>query len=181
MDRSPSRSQLLNLDLIADAALDEGIATFTMPAIAARLGVAPTELHQHVRGREHVQVRAIERAALSVEWPDPELPWRDLLRGIAHTVWTICQRYSGYDVAAMSPPGWPAGLIDQVTPYIASLHRQGATIEDASVAVEIAGNHALAVSRRHARSGLPADPTAPAWDNRRLEIALSGLETRLLR
>lgn len=181
MDRNPSRSQLLNPDLIADAALDEGIATFTMPAIAARLGVEPAELREHVRDREQLQVRAIERAALSVDWPDPELPWRDLIRAITRTVWAVCQRYPGYDVAAMSPPAWPTALIDHVAPYIASLHRQGATIEDASVAVEIAGAHALATSRLRARSDAPASQADPAWDDRRLEIVLTGLETRLLR
>lgn len=181
MDRNPSRSQLLNADVIADAALEIGIATFTMPAVAARLGVELAELHDHVRDRTQVQVRAIERAALSVDWPDPGLPWRELIRALTHTVWTICQRYPGYDVAAMSPPGWPTRLVEQVAPYIASLHHQGATIEDASVVVEIAGNHALATSRMHAGSGDPTDPTARPWDNRRLEIVLSGLATRLLR
>ena len=155
MDRRPGRPRSLNLELIVDAVLEDGIASFSMPSVAARLGVAHSGLYRYVQDRDELLVAAIERAALSVDWPEPDLPWRDLLRDITHSVWAICERHPGYDVVALSPPKWPQRIVDQVTPYIASLHDQGFTIEDATVAVQIAGNLALTTSARGSVGAYP--------------------------
>jgi AcrR family transcriptional regulator len=158
-----------------------------MPSIAARLGVAHSGLYRYVRDRDELLVSAIERAALSVDWPEADLPWRDLLREIARSVWAICERYPGYDVAALSPPYWPKRIVAQVSPYIASLHEQGFTIEDASVAVEIAGNLALTTSVKGTTGAYPlartnGDRTAARhfWHDRVLDIVLEGLNSRVL-
>jgi AcrR family transcriptional regulator len=187
MNRRPGRPRSLSLELIVDAVLEDGIATFSMPSIAARLGVAHSGLYRYVRDRDELLVVAIEHAALSVDWPDPDLPWRDLLHEIAQSVWAICERYPGYDIAALSPPRWPERVIEQVTPYIASLNEQGFTIEDASVAVEIAGNLALTTSIKGRSGGYPL-PRASGdgiasrhdWHDRILEIVLDGLDSRVL-
>ena len=187
MDRRPGRPRSLSLELIVDAVLEDGIATFSMPSIAARLGVAHSGLYRYVKDRDELLVKAIEKAALSVDWPEADLPWRDLLGDVARSVWTICERYPGYDVVALSPPKWSERIIGQVTPYISSLHQQGFTIEDATVAVQIAGNLALTTSVR----GTGTYPLARTnrerttaqrheWHDRILEIVLDGLDSRLL-
>ena len=187
MDRRPGRPRSLSLELIVDAVLEDGIATFSMPSIAARLGVAHSGLYRYVKDRDELLVKAIEKAALSVDWPEADLPWRDLLGDVARSVWTICERYPGYDVVALSPPKWPERIVGQVTPYISSLHRQGFTIEDATVAVQIAGNLALTTSVR----GTGSYPLARTngertvsqrhdWHDRILDIVLDGLGSRLL-
>lgn len=163
--------------MITEAVLADGIATFSMPSIASRLGVAHSGLYRYVRDRDELLVSSIEQAALSVDWPDADLPWRDLLHEIARTVWSICERYPGYDRAALSPPYWPKRIIEQVAPYISSLHRQGFTIEDASVAVEIAGNLALTTSVT-AREDDPQ--TRLARHDRVLDVVLDGLRSRVL-
>lgn len=188
MDRRPGRPRALSMELIVDAVLDDGIATFSMPSIAARLGVAHSGLYRYVEDREELLVKAIEQAALSVDWPDPDLPWRDLLREITQSVWSICERYPGYDIVALSPPKWPERVVEQVTPYIASLHDQGFTIEDASVAVQIAGNLALTTSVKGTAGSYPLarvnGDRSPAarrdWHDRLLEIVLDGLGSRVL-
>ena len=187
MDRRPGRPRSLSLEVIVEAVLEDGIATFGMPSVAARLGVAHSGLYRYVRNRDELLVAAIEHAALSVDWPDATQPWRNLLREIARSVWAICERYPGYDIAALSPPYWPTRIIEQVTPYIASLHDQGFTIEDASVAVEIAGNLALTTSVRSSAGAYPAartngDRSAAQhnWHDRILDIVLDGLDSRVL-
>jgi AcrR family transcriptional regulator len=188
MDRRPGRPRSLSLDLIVDAVLEDGIATFSMPSVAARLGVAHSGLYRYVQDRDELLVAAIERAALSVDWPEPDLPWRDLLREITRSVWAICERYPGYDVVALSPPKWPQRVVEQVTPYIASLHDQGFTIEDATVAVQIAGNLALTTSVKGTVGAYPlsrrnGDSTAASrhdWHDRILDIMLDGLGDRVL-
>ncbi|KAA1394337.1 TetR/AcrR family transcriptional regulator [Aeromicrobium ginsengisoli] len=188
MDRRPGRPRSLSLELIVDAVLEDGIATFSMPSIAARLGVAHSGLYRYVTDRDELLVAAIEKAALSVDWPEPDLPWRQLLGDVARAVWTICERYPGYDVVALSPPKWPERIVGQVTPYISSLHKQGFTIEDATVAVQIAGNLALTTSVKGTSGSYPlarinGDRTATQrhdWHDRILDIVLDGLGSRLL-
>lgn len=188
MDRRPGRPRSLSLELIVDAVLEDGIATFSMPSIAARLGVAHSGLYRYVKDRDELLVHAIEAAALSVDWPDADKPWRELLRDITRSVWAICERYPGYDVVALSPPKWPQRVVEQVVPYIASLHDQGFTIEDATVAVQIAGNLALTTSVKGTTGAYPlarinGDRTTAAkhdWHDRILDIVLDGLGSRVL-
>lgn len=186
MDRRPGRPRSLSLELIVDAALADGISTFSMPSIASRLGVAHSGLYRYFKDRDELLVHAIETAALSVDWPDADQPWRDLLRDITRTVWGICERYPGYDIAALSPPKWPERVVDQVTPYIASLRDQGFTIEDATVAVQIAGNLALTTSVKATTGAYPLSrtngdrPHRLDWHDRILDIVLDGLDSRVL-
>lgn len=176
------------MELIVNAVLEDGIATFSMPSIAARLGVAHSGLYRYVKDRDELLVNAIGAAALSVDWPDADMPWRDLLREVARSVWAICERYPGYDLVALSPPKWPERVVEQITPYISSLHRQGFTIEDATVAVQIAGNLALTTSVKGTAGSYPLARTngdrSPAdrhdWHDRILEIVLDGLGSRAL-
>ncbi|MEV7398642.1 helix-turn-helix domain-containing protein [Aeromicrobium sp. NPDC092404] len=188
MDRRPGRPRSLSLDVIVEAVLEEGIATFSMPSVAARLGVAHSGLYRYVTDRDELLMSAIERAALSVDWPDADLPWRDLLREVARSVWAICDRYPGYDLVALSPPKWPQRIVEQVTPYIRSLHDQGFTIEDATVAVQVAGNLALTTSVKGTagtyplarRDGQPTTTARHEWHDRILDIVLDGLGGRVL-
>jgi AcrR family transcriptional regulator len=188
MDRSPGRPRSLSLDLIVDAVLADGIATFSMPSVAARLGVAHSGLYRYVEDRDDLLVSAIEKAALSVDWPDADTAWRELLTQITHSVWAICERYPGYDVVALSPPKWSPGIIEKVTPYIASLHDQGFTIEDATVAVQVAGNLALTTSVKGTvgtfalsrTNGNLSSSARHEWHDRILEIVLDGLSSRVL-
>jgi hypothetical protein len=106
------------------------------------------------------------------------------MRAITETIWTICDRYPGYDVVALSPPRWPQRVIEQATPYIGSLHAQGFTIEDASVAIEVSGSLALTTSVVKAGHAAMATtdgrPNAArhAWHDRAFEMVLGGLESR---
>lgn len=189
MDRRPGRPRSLSLEVIVEAALEDGIATFSMPSVAARLGVAHSGLYRYVKDRDELLIRAIEHAALSVDWPKADLPWRELLRDITESVWAICERYPGYDLVALSPPKWPQRVVEQVTPYIRSLHDQGFTIEDATVAVQIAGNLALTTFVKGTAGSYPlarrnGEPTTMAarheWHDRVLDIVLDGLGGRAL-
>ncbi|AXT86011.1 TetR/AcrR family transcriptional regulator [Aeromicrobium sp. A1-2] len=184
MDRKPGRPRLLSLDAIVEAVLADGISTFSMPSVAARLGVAHSGLYRYVHDGDDLLVSAIERAALSAHWPEADLPWRDLLREISHTVQNVCERYPGYAVAALSPPRWSTKMVDQIGPYIISLQRQGFTIEDASVAVTLAGNLALTtslagVTAAQRSTDIPRESSL-AQQARVLDIVLDGLAGRLI-
>ena len=78
MDRKPGRPRALTVDVIAAAALEDGIATFSMPSVARRLGVAHSGLYRYVTDRDDLLVQTLDRAFLGTTWPSGDLPWADL-------------------------------------------------------------------------------------------------------
>ena len=90
------RTPLLSADRIADAALELVNTTggFTMPALAARLGVRPSSLYNHVAGRDAIVELLRERAMSEVELPsvdpdEPPRPWRNATR--FNRMWCPCK------------------------------------------------------------------------------------------
>ena len=67
------RTPLLSADRIADAALELVNTTggFTMPALAARLGVRPSSLYNHVAGRDASSCPALTRTSPRVPGATP--------------------------------------------------------------------------------------------------------------
>ena len=197
MERKPGRPRALTVDVIAQAALDDGIATFSMPSVARRLGVAHSGLYRYVEDRDDLLVRALDRAVAAASWPDPDLPWRELLAAVGDSIWQMCEDHQGLDRAALSVPRSPKGMEDKVEAYVESVRRQGFLIEDAAVAVEFVITLALTASAEMRRleaieakhSDGPKPPVLKAYDTeevwrgrgwyaRKLEIVLTGLEPR---
>src|SRR5215207_4660637 len=199
MERKPGRPRALTVDMIAQAALDDGIATFSMPSIARRLGVAHSGLYRYVADRDDLLVEALDRAVLGVTWPSATLEWEQLLRAIGDTVWELCEKHPGLDRAALSAPKSPRAIEGHVEQYIQSIQGQRFLLEDAAVAVEFVITLALTASaemqRLHAiearRDAAPQPPILKAYDteevwrghglyDRKLELLLAGLAQRRL-
>lgn len=197
MDRKPGRPRALTVDVIAQAALDDGIATFSMPSVARRLGVAHSGLYRYVEDRDDLLVRALDKAILAATWPDANLPWQDLLKGIGDTIWQMCEDHPGLDTAALGAPRSPRAVEERIEKYIESLQHQGFKLEDAAVAVEFVITLALtasaemrrlkAIEQAHANG--PKLPVLKAYDteevwrghgwyDRKLDIVLAGLDQR---
>jgi AcrR family transcriptional regulator len=190
---------MLSVDLIAQAALDDGIATFSMPSVAARLGVAHSGLYRYVSDREELVVHALERAVLGAEWPSTDLPWVELLRAYGDTCWRVCETYPGYDSAALSAPYWSDAVVELVAGYADALRAQGFSRADAAIAIDFISTLVLTSSveaARHDRMvAARAAGKAPVSTNRlwepdddwqhrgrydsRLEVVLDGLANRV--
>jgi len=200
MDRKPGRPRALTVDAIAHAALDDGIATFSMPSVARRLGVAHSGLYRYVTDRDDLLIQAMDIAFGSTTWPDADLPWTDLIREIGHAVWRSCNAYPGLDRASQLAPRPSPTLLAKMDPWIRSIHEQDFLLEDAAVAVEFVISLALDCSGTMAqlngmqRSLLQRDdiPMLKAFDtdevwsgrglyDRKLEIFLTGLESRRIK
>ena len=91
------RIPLLSGERIADAALELVTSTggFTMPAVAARLGVRPSSLYNHVAGRDTIVELLRERAMSEVDLPDDDgtRPWHDVVADIARSYRRSYARY----------------------------------------------------------------------------------------
>lgn len=198
MDRKPGRPRGLTVDVIVQAALDDGISAFSMPSVARRLGVAHSGLYRYVEDREDLLVRALEHVVEDAIWPPADLPWKELLHGVGDTIWQMCEAYPGLDRAALSVPRSPRTVEARVETYIESLLGQGFTQEDAAVAVDFVISLALSASAEMRRlAGIEAqhahEPKRPVlkaydteevwrgrgWYDRKFEIIIAGLEQRL--
>lgn len=197
MERRPGRPRALTIDVIAQAALDDGVDKFSMPSVARRLGVAHSGLYRYVTDRDDLQVRAIDKAILATQWPGNDLPWDDLLRAIGDAVWAACEAYPGLDRASQLTQGSPPSLMTMLTGWVASVEAQGFNSADAAVAVEfplaLATDASTHMGRLRKMKQLHVDTgdlpvisqfdTEEVWAgrgmyDRKLEIFIAGLATR---
>lgn len=199
MDRKPGRPRALTVDVIAAAALEDGIATFSMPSVARRLGVAHSGLYRYVTDRDDLLVRTLDRAFLATSWPSGDLPWKDLLREIGDAVWRACDAHPGLDRASQMAHRASPALLTMMEGWITSLRDQDFAPIDAAMAVEFVISLALDCSAQMARLGRVerselqrADmPVYKEYDNdevwsgrglydRKLDVVVAGLTTRRL-
>nr|MCW2727521.1 hypothetical protein [Aeromicrobium sp.] len=197
MDRKPGRPRALTVDVIAAAALDDGVATFSMPSVARRLGVAHSGLYRYVADRDDLLVQALDKAFLSTTWPEGDLPWDELLTEIGHSVWRACDLHPGLDRATQLAPKPAPTLLQMMSGWVDTLHDQHFLVEDAAVAVEFVITLALDSSSQMARlarmerADLRRDdiPVLKAFDtdevwlgrgiyDRKLDIFIAGLALR---
>ena len=194
MDRKPGRPRALTVDQIAQAALDDGLDSFSMPSVARRLGVAHSGLYRYVTDREALLVTAVDRAVNTIEWPDADQPWEDLLRAVGEGMWQLCDNHPGLDRASLAGSRAAPTSIRLIETYVAQLHREGFTLEDAAVAVNFVITLTLMASadmariRRHGHSTVAGSDSEilkaydadeahsdRGWYARKLDIVISGL------
>jgi AcrR family transcriptional regulator len=184
------------MEHIMDAVLADGLATFSMPSIARRLGVAHSGLYRYFPDREGLVVLVLDKIAREASWPLSSLLWREQLTGIGETFWTICTTYPGYDVTALGTDHVSPGFVDAMTPHVESMHAQGLDKVEATAAIEFVANMTLncsiAATRlrkveqrpeapEHSVDGF-SDPdmwTGRGWYQRHLDVHLDGLQARL--
>ncbi|MCW2789391.1 MAG: TetR family transcriptional regulator [Aeromicrobium sp.] len=196
MRTKPGRPRQLTVDQIIDAVLAEGLATFSMPQIARRLNVAHSGLYRYVDSREHLLVLAMDRIAREAPWPSTDLDWRDEITAIGETLWGLCQRYTGYDVAAVTARNISPGFVEKLTPHVESLCEHGLDLIDATAAIDFIRTLVLNSSIDAARmQSLTTDQDVPehsipgftdpekwsgrGWYQRHLDTHLDGLAQRL--
>ncbi|MFH8866757.1 TetR/AcrR family transcriptional regulator [Streptomyces griseus] len=163
--RRPGRPPSLTRAAIAEAALAEGVATFSMPGVAARLGVGHSTLYRCVDNREALVRLAVELVAERTVWPSAGPAWRALLTGFADALWGACEAFPGLDEAILTTPGTPRVMVDLLTGYGGALVGAGLTPRDAAVAVDFVAD--LVFSSSVAMRGL----------DRRLPDAAGGSST----
>ncbi|MDX6232615.1 MAG: hypothetical protein QOH68_1599 [Nocardioidaceae bacterium] len=196
MNAKPGRPRTLSDDQIIDAVLAEGLGTFSMPSVAARLGVVHSGLYRYFTDREDLVVQVLDRIARSAPWPAVDLPWREHLEQIGETLWAVCAEYPGYDITALRARSVSPGFLEMITPHVEALQREGLDLVDATAAIELVRTLVLTSSMEAARleaiadradltdHAIPgfADPEKWAgrgWYRRHLSTWLDGLAQRI--
>ncbi|MFD5869112.1 TetR/AcrR family transcriptional regulator [Corynebacterium sp. NPDC060344] len=88
-----------------DAALELGLDSFTLGAVAKELGVSTPSLYRIVESRSDLVELSLARTADSLVAPPAELPWPDQLRHYVDTMWALLENHPGVDRAIMDYPG----------------------------------------------------------------------------
>ena len=156
-------------DDVVDAALEIGIAEFTLTAVAKQLGVAVSGLYRTITSREDLLAACLERIAAQIEVPRPGKRWPDTVRAHAEAVWEMLERYPGLAGVIMGVPWAHQVLGRPVSQAGQALLEGGLEADEAGVVLDFVGDTVIAthaqieVMRSPAgRPELPTTSRAPA-------------------
>ncbi|WP_051795272.1 TetR/AcrR family transcriptional regulator [Kibdelosporangium aridum] len=135
--RKTGRPPSLTRDDVARAALEEGVATLSMPSVARRLGVGHSTLYHYVHDRDDLVLAALDLAMREFDWPPADIGWRELLTAFADTLWRFLQQHPGMGEVIQSAPGRPSTIPELATAYLARLRAEGLTDRDAATALDV--------------------------------------------
>lgn len=122
------------------AAFDEGIDTFTLSAIANRVGVVTPALYRLFSSRDDIVVACLDAAAASIATPPPGAEWRDVLRMWADECWRLCEDYPGINRVVYSVASAMARVAVVLDRYAESLAPHGITRRQAMFALDFIGD-----------------------------------------
>lgn len=104
MRKRPGRKPVFTRRQVIDAALAEGIGSFTLRAVAERLGVKATALYRVFSSRQELQLAAMNAISRDIE-PDPRLrTWQEALRDVVNRYWDMCSRYPEAATVILTQP-----------------------------------------------------------------------------
>jgi AcrR family transcriptional regulator len=121
-DKKTAQRRTLTRDKIVDEAMRladaEGLDALSMRRVAQAVGVTPMSLYNHVANKERLIDAMVDRVVSEIESPDPEGPWREMMRARAVSMREVLFRHHWASVP----------LIGRITNGPATLHDANATL-----------------------------------------------------
>jgi len=142
ISKRPGRRPAFTRRQAIDAALAEGIETFTLRAVADRLGVKATALYREFSSRQELQVAAIAEIMVDID-PDPNVAsWQDALRQIVDRQWALCERYPEAPLVLMTQPETFGAVMPRCAAIVQGLAELGIPggVEGAAFAFDFVGD-----------------------------------------
>ena len=146
-------------DDVVDAALEIGIADFTLTAVAKHLGVAVSGLYRTISSREDLLAACLERIAAKVDVPAAGRRWPDAVRAHAEAIWTMLERYPGLAGVIMGVPWAHQLFAAPVAQACQVLIDGGLGVEEAGVVLDFVGDTVIST---HAQIEVMRSPVAPS-------------------
>ena len=144
-------------DDVVDAALEIGIAEFTLTAVAKHLGVAVSGLYRTISSREDLLAACLERIAAEVETPGAGRRWPDAVRAHAEAIWAMLERYPGLAGVIMGVPWAHQLFAAPVAQACQVLVDGGLGAEEAGVVLDFVGDTVIST---HAQIEVMRSPVA---------------------
>ena len=151
-------------DDVVDAALEIGIAEFTLTAVAKHLGVAVSGLYRTISSREDLLAACLERIAAEVETPGAGRRWPDAVRAHAEAIWAMLERYPGLAGVIMGVPWAHQLFAAPVAQACQVLVDGGLGVEEAGVVLDFVGDTVISTHAQIEVMRSPAgrpEPPAP--------------------
>ena len=146
-------------DDVVNAALEIGIAEFTLTAVAKRLGVAVSGLYRTISSREDLLAACLEKIAAEVAPPAAGRRWPDAVRTHAEAIWATLERYPGLAGVIMGVPWAHQLFASPVAQACQVLVDGGLEVEEAGVVLDFVGDTVIST---HAQIEVMRSPAAPS-------------------
>ena len=125
---------------VVEAALELGVADFTLTAVAKRLGVAVSGLYRTISSREDLLAACLEQIAAQVDVPRSDANWPEAVRAHVESIWGMLEDYPGLAGVIMKVP-WAHQLFTApVAQACQNLVDGGLSPEDAGVVLDFVGD-----------------------------------------
>jgi AcrR family transcriptional regulator len=106
---TPGRPPRFSREDAVLAALNIGIAEFSMAGVARALGVTAPALYRHFPSHHSLVLSCLRHIFAGLPGP-ADMPWRQILQDYGKTLWTLFTRYPGLDFVINSVPAPPANF-----------------------------------------------------------------------
>lgn len=122
---------------VIDAALDIGINSFTMAAVASRLGVAAPAVYRLFDGRDDVTRACLVEVVAEMPRPDEDADWEAVIRHWAERTWETSEKYPGLARLLMSSPENYEHIRDGLQSMLTTVVDRGFTPGQAAFALDL--------------------------------------------
>jgi AcrR family transcriptional regulator len=129
---------------VIDAALDLGIADFTLSAVARRLNVVTAALYRVFPSRDAVLDACLTQIAATIAPPRAGTSWQDALRLWADECWRICEVTPGLAKTLYSYAPAFTHIEDILRTYTEVVQESGRTVSQAAFALDFLGDTVMA-------------------------------------
>lgn len=134
--RKPGPRPRVTRDDIARAALDIGLNTATIKALAAHLGMDHSSLYRHVKNRDEIIAAAADLALSELDWQALHGGWRAMLEQLSDAIWSLYERYPGLAMTFREMQVMPPACIRGFSETVALLQTDGFALDEAILAVD---------------------------------------------
>ena len=154
--RRPGPKPRLSRELIVDAAVEMGVESVSIGAVAATLGVAPAGLYRYIDGRDDLVAAGLERILGEAPLPPADSDWRAFLEAEAWTRWSLLRRFAGLVRRHQGRLVWVAAR--RVEQLVRGLVERDFALADAMTAVDAVLDLIHDAADQAARLHDPDDP-----------------------
>ncbi|AHH19886.1 transcriptional regulator, TetR family [Nocardia nova SH22a] len=144
LGKKVGRKPAFTADEVVQAALELGIATFTLAAVANRLGVVTAAIYRLFPSRDDIVVACLDTAAATIRRPGPGTDWPEVLRLWADECWRVCEEYPGLERVVYSFAPAFTRISHILGEYSATMAAQGVTEGQAMFALDFIGDTVFA-------------------------------------
>ena len=146
LGRRTGPKPVFTAEAVVTAALELGVARFTLADVAARLGVKSPALYRVISSREDLLCACLGRIARRAQRPDYPDTWPGMLRRFGNWLWDLLEEYPGLAETLMTVPWAHQAFGPSMAHTLTELEARGLERSDALLAMDfvadtVVGSH----------------------------------------